>query len=422
MSRPTVLVCSTAITAHTLNATLPVQGLVHAGAEVLWCADADFREHVEAQGATHIPWTREGRAQQPPAPASGGWDAPLAAARLYQHHLVAGSAVRARQVMALIEHRNVDVVLADVLCLAAVLACDATGTPRVSLGDGPLAWPDELTPPFGTGLPPLAGAPGRHRNRTVRRVVNEVVFADALRALNSLRHDLGLWPVADPVASGVSRECHLQGGVPALEYPRERWPGFISFVGALGPGTGYGAPLPAALRRGDAARRPLALVTQGTLRVDDDELVDAACEALLGEGWEVLVAGMPLPARMHGSGRCRALPRLDLSDALPHVDLLIGNGGWTTTTLALAHGIPVVVCGSTEEKPDIGMRVRAAGAGVHIRRRRPSTTRLARAVRRVRWDPSVADAAHRVQRQFDALDARTVTADRVLSLAFGHPR
>ena len=52
---------------------------------------------------------------------------------------------------------------------------------------------------------------------------------------------------------------------------------------------------------------------------------------------------------------------------LPHVDAFVTNGGYTGVTLALAHGVPLVQVGSSEEKAEIGARIAWSGVGVRPR-------------------------------------------------------
>lgn len=56
-------------------------------------------------------------------------------------------------------------------------AAEVAGCAWVTLGDGPLARPDPLVPPLGTGLWLMDGPAGRHRNRTVKRISDRMVFA-----------------------------------------------------------------------------------------------------------------------------------------------------------------------------------------------------------------------------------------------------
>jgi UDP:flavonoid glycosyltransferase YjiC (YdhE family) len=82
---------------------------------------------------------------------------------------------------------------------------------------------------------------------------------------------------------------------------------------------------------------------------------------------------------------------------LPHVDVMVTNGGYGGVQQSLAHGVPLVVAGDSEDKPEVAARVHWSGAGVDLRTGRPSPARLAEAVRSVVADPAYAARAHALQ-------------------------
>ena len=76
---------------------------------------------------------------------------------------------------------------------------------------------------------------------------------------------------------------------------------------------------------------------------------------------------------------------------LPHVDAMVTNGGYGGVQQALAHGVPLVVAGDSEDKPEVAARVQWSGAGVNLHTGRPSPAMVARGVRRVLTRPSYRD-------------------------------
>jgi UDP:flavonoid glycosyltransferase YjiC (YdhE family) len=60
---------------------------------------------------------------------------------------------------------------------------------------------------------------------------------------------------------------------------------------------------------------------------------------------------------------------------------MVTNGGYGGIQFALAHGVPLVVAGETEEKPDIAARVAWSGAG-NLKTGTPSADAVKAAVRR----------------------------------------
>ncbi len=76
-------------------------------------------------------------------------------------------------------------------------------------------------------------------------------------------------------------------------------------------------------------------------------------------------------------------------DALmDRLDVLITNGGYGGVQFALAHGVPLIVAGDTEQKPEIAARVAWTGAGINLRIGTPTANAVGVAVDAVINDDS----------------------------------
>lgn len=391
---------------------------MEAGHRVLWYAGRQFVPHIRRVGAVPVPFRRARDYAEggfAPYVARGMLDGLGVVRRLYHEVLVGQAEAQLRDLTDCLGDQPADVLLSDTLMLGAGLVADRHELPWTTIGDGPLLWRDADTPPFGTGLRPLPGSNGRRRNRTVQRAIDRWLFAAPLADYNARRADLGLAPAEHLQAAAVSPHLHLQGCSPSFEYPRAWLPDHIRFVGALGPGPGFAPPLPDALRRG-RRERPLAFVTQGTLRTDVRELALPAARALTAEGFDVLVAagrgGAAAAEALNraGPGSMTVVDLVDYHTALAEADLFVTNGGYTGVTLALAAGVPVLQAGATEEKPDIGARLEWAGVGHSIRGTRPSVRRLRLAARQLMESPGRAEASRRLAREMAQYDARVLGA------------
>jgi len=60
---------------------------------------------------------------------------------------------------------------------------------------------------------------------------------------------------------------------------------------------------------------------------------------------------------------------------------MVTNGGYGGTQQALAHGIPLVIAGTTEDKPDVAARVAWAGVGINLKTDAPTPEQVRAAVR-----------------------------------------
>jgi UDP:flavonoid glycosyltransferase YjiC (YdhE family) len=120
--------------------------------------------------------------------------------------------------------------------------------------------------------------------------------------------------------------------------------------------------------------------------------------------------GVPVPANAHVEAY------IPFGDILPHVDVMVSNGGFGGVQLALAHGVPLVIAGATEDKPEIAARVEWSGTGINLRAKRPTQDQIRAAVWSVLTDERYRTAAMGLQRAVSRLDAPRLAADLIEQL------
>ena len=113
--------------------------------------------------------------------------------------------------------------------------------------------------------------------------------------------------------------------------------------------------------------------------------------------------GAPLPVN------ARVAAFLPYDQLLPKTDVMVTNGGFGGVQQALAQGVPLVVAGSSEDKPEVAARVSWSGTGVNLRTGTPTAGRVRRAVRRVLARPGYRREAARLQHEIAALDDPVAT-------------
>ncbi|MBA8795031.1 UDP:flavonoid glycosyltransferase YjiC (YdhE family) [Friedmanniella endophytica] len=297
-----------------------------------------------------------------------------------------------------------DLVLADTAYLGALPLL--LGTPRharppvVGLSVTPLSQVSSDASPFGTGLRHRGDPLARQRNRQV----NWLLHRGPLRPVQvALREALAPWRLP---AGGLNYfdaasrfDATFQLGLPELEYPRRRLPDTVRCLGPV-PAFTPERGLPDWWSRFTtlAGQHPVVHVTQGTVDNDDlDRLVLPTLRVLARrevvtvvstgavDGRSPVAAAAQLARRLGGT----LPPRVFVTDFVPYdrllplTRLMITNGGWGGVQQAARHGVPLIVAGSTEEKPEVAARVAWSGLGVDLRTGTPSAARLARAVGRV---------------------------------------
>ena len=56
---------------------------------------------------------------------------------------------------------------------------------------------------------------------------------------------------------------------------------------------------------------------------------------------------------------------------------MVTNGGYGGVQIALSYGVPLVVAGTTEDKPEVAARVAWSGAGINLKTATPAPQRCA---------------------------------------------
>ncbi|MGF0315817.1 glycosyltransferase [Nocardia fluminea] len=168
--------------------------------------------------------------------------------------------------------------------------------------------------------------------------------------------------------------------------------------------------------------RPVVLVTQGTIANQNfDELVEPTIEALATEDVLVVVTtgGRPIEQLGELPDNVRAAQFLPYDQLFPRLDLLVTNGGYGGVQYALAHGVPIVIAGDTEDKPEVAARVSWSGSGINLRTGRPRATAVRRAVPKALASPRYREASAVLAEQISAARGIEELIDTVAATAAG---
>jgi UDP:flavonoid glycosyltransferase YjiC (YdhE family) len=411
------------VTGH-VNPGLPIaRALVARGHEVAWYAGARFRERVEAAGARYLPMVHATDFDDRDFEATFPDIARLKGLPRLRHDLkhVFADAVpgQVRDLKEILKTFPADVTLAD---------SGFAGPGRLhERGEGPpwavfnisAYYADSVdTAPFGLGLPPDDSPRGRLRNRLLRVLCDEVLFRDVHAHYRNVRRSIGLPGGAGGLfASQLSPFLFLQSSVPGFEYRRSDLPPQVHFIGASTPEEPSGGWERPAWWRDLSSGKPVVLLTQGTLATNFDQLLRPALEALAGEDVLVVVTTANKPLEGPVPANARVAGFLHYGELMPHVDLLVTNGGYGTVQMALAHGVPIVASGATEDKPEVCQRVEWAGVGIRIRERRPTPDAIRTAVRQILGSPRFKARAEALRAEYARHDAPTEAAQLLERLA-----
>jgi MGT family glycosyltransferase len=246
------------------------------------------------------------------------------------------------------------------------------------------------TAPFGMGLSPSSSTLGRIRNRGLNLLSQKVLLHRSHQAANHLLDRLNAPKLPRFLLdTGALADRYLAPTVPEFDYPRSDLPGNVRYVGAVHPAQPAQFTPPQWWSKLDG-ERPVVHVTQGTIdNADLSRLLEPTIDALGGE--DVIVVATTggrdvSQIRTRVPSNTYVAEYIPHSELLPKVDVMVTNGGFGAVQRALATGVPLVVAGNTEDKPEVAARVAWTGAGIDLQTGTPSAAQVRRAVRDVLGD------------------------------------
>ncbi len=426
---PEILIASLSPVGHIGPLLNVAQGLVDRGDRVTVLSSADHAGRIRAVGATPqaIPVEADfdvtrldidlpGRTET-----SGIKRVNFDIVRLFVQPMPHQTNVLSR----LITHTKFDAIIVDAGffgILPFLLGDRAARPPVLAYTTTPLMISSRDTAPSGLGLPPSSSMLGRLRNRALNLLSQKVLLRQSHNAANDLLDHMNSRQLPTFILdSGLLADRYISPTVPEFDYPRSDLPPHVRYVGAVHPGPSQGFRRPPWWRELDGDR-PVVHVTQGTIdNADLGRLVEPTIEALGGE--DVIVVATT--GGRDVSQLERALTtNTYVAEYIPHdlllpkVDVMVTNGGYGAVQRALSMGVPLVVAGNTEDKPEVAARVAWTGAGINLRTGTPTPGAVRAAVHKVLNDGRYLATARRLEAAFarrDGVAEIAALVDEVIS-------
>ena len=209
----------------------------------------------------------------------------------------------------------------------------------------------------------------------------------------------------------------------SVEYPRSDWHPQAKVVGALPrvPAK-QDAVFPSfwdEVTRGD---KTVVAVTQGTVAIDYSQLLIPTLNSLAGREDILVVAvlgvkGAKLPAEFEVPKNARVVDYLSYDVILPYASAFVLNAGYGGFIHGVINGVPMVLAGDSEDKPEIANRGEWAGIGINLRSGAPESKKIGEAVSTLLTEPKYKKRIMEIKKENENMNAIDAIEEHILEQA-----
>jgi MGT family glycosyltransferase len=370
--------------------------LIGRGHAVRVLGDPTLEAEARAAGCAFSPWTtaphRTTRDRSGDVFKDYQYTNPLKMMNAYLQLFLAEPAPRwINDTMAEIQARPIDAVVVDFGIPAALIAVEKCKVPSAMLMPNIWIIPTPGIPPFGPGLMPAKGWPGRMRDAILMRMTNRL-FGKALPAINAARASLGLAPMQNIYDQWLAVDAVLVQTLPSFDFTSDAMPRHVSYVGPELVDPNWIEPWRSPFADDD--RRPLVLVGLGSTFQNQAGLQQRIIDALAKLPVRAVVTLGPTirPSEVIASDNVVVVQSAPHTQLLEQASLLVTHCGHGTTMKGLAAGVPLVCIPMGRDQNDTAARVVHSGAGVRLKPT-ASVKNISRAIKRTLETPSYRKAA-----------------------------
>jgi MGT family glycosyltransferase len=250
----------------------------------------------------------------------------------------------------------------------------------------PLAIPSRDHAPFGTGEIPGTSFIMNLKYRFLNYMASKLVFGSILKKANHIRNKLGIRKYENFLFDFYSFPTKvLVTSIPEFDYHRSDLPNSVKYIGPVLPSTVDDFVPPPWWEELNSGKI-VVLVNQGTLSTDATDLILPTIEALKNE--DCILIAVPVKEQIHDlPDNVHTSEFIPFANLLPHVDILITNGGFGATQMALAYGIPMILGGNTvDDKMEVSARVAFTGCGIDLKVQKTNPIEIRKAYNRIKSD------------------------------------
>ncbi|EUC51250.1 glycosyltransferase family 1 protein [Bipolaris oryzae ATCC 44560] len=442
--KPALLICASPYTGHVTPLRTIAAGLVQSGYHVYFLTGAAFSNAVAATGAKFLPLPADADLDEAelgvrwpgiksmPHDIQGqvGWNFEHIMIGAHMEAQFQGIQIAVSHVRAAEPSRRL-IALTDVWFLGSLVAMSGAPGPQpdgwIGLGMVAMGLSSKDCAPWGPGELPDPSEAGRVRDSAILAHMREA-FAGAQARYEDIMSRCGAQRIADWFwdEPWLLPNLFVQLSLPSLEWHRTDAPSTIRFSGGLPkPAVKKGGVRPPWLDELISRRQAgkyIVAVSQGTIAVNFNDLVVPTMEALGDRSDVSLVvalgrAGRSLPAEVYIPSNARVEGFIPFDELLPYTDVFVTNGGYGSVQHAIAQGVPLVLAGASEDKPEASARAEWAGVAVNLRTATPTRDQVKDAVNRILVDKTYANKAKQLKEEMEHADPLTVIIESIEDVA-----
>ena len=254
----------------------------------------------------------------------------------------------------------------------------------ITMGIAPVPMNSIDTAPFNMALPPDSSEEGRKRNIGLNQLLAQM-FAPAQDAWNNVLIELKATEESEFLFNMITKDSDLflQMCIKDIEYPRSDAPKTLRYIGALPSGWSENITYPEWWGEVVAHKKKIIVVSQGTASNNPEDLVIPTLEALKDRDDIMVVATIVRSDTIpdyEPPANARIAKFIPFDQLFPYANAVVSNGGYGTVQQALALGIPLVLAGITEDKPESCARAAWTGAAINLQTQKPEVEKIREAV------------------------------------------
>lgn len=460
---PIILVQSVPFAGHTIPLLQIAEYLVQRGFDLYYLGGSEWQQSIEATGAKFIPYLGLSntflRTWLPLHPFETGIHIASSIHRLMAA-VLPSQLSSTRNALALIREKEPDreVVVVSEIAASGGVAPFRLGAPLpAGYSKLPKTLGISIIPPWWTSVDyvdfwidtPYDPNQDPKINVLIAKLAREGLFKEAWERFHLTLESLSAFTPLESVFGEHAKKidhiiwdmyfvCHdktLQMCIPSLEYPRSDWPANFGFGGTLPP-KAWRKPdfvFPEWFSRvqgnsakdvTSASRKKIVAIAQGTLAIDWENVLIPTIQGLAHRDDVLVVAILCVKGATLGDRLPIPVPANTIvvdyfpyDAVIEHADVFVSNGSYGVFSHCVAHGVPMVLSGYTEDKGTLGMRAQYAGFAINLGMEQQTPEAFAKGVDTVLTNPKYKTRAMQLRAEAEEFDALG-TVERELRALF----